>query len=363
MITLRIPLSEIVVDPQQEADLTELSHPEAIDRLRELYAFLGTDSDITIENGTAVIQLEAPSSTDSQVRKMREKAVAAANRGRYSQAAQLYQRLVDQRPHDPDARRELGMSYLEMGEVDPAEQHVLEALRLDPQDAYAHLLLGNIYLEHRQNTAVAERFYRRAAAIKPDDPYLLSNYGGLLARQGDYENARANFEQAIAAAPGYPNAYFNLAVMVYNQGQAEEAIAVLDRLFAQPESVDIRSEPVYEEAWRLYREANLSLARQRQEEMMTYVRARRDALEQETGVEIELVQDAGLGVAAKAEVAWHHGRTSHVVRYRLIGSHHHAAPHRPRAGAHRHGAGGARRRPQPLLHHQLGDAGAGAAHD
>jgi hypothetical protein len=51
---------------------------------------------------------------------------------------------------------------------------------------------------------------------------------------------------------------------------------------------------------------------------MAYVRARRGALEQETGFEIELVQDAGLGVAAKAEVAWHHGRSSHVVRYRLI---------------------------------------------
>jgi tetratricopeptide (TPR) repeat protein len=142
LITLRIPLSEIVVDPKQEADLTELPYPEAIDRLRELYAFLGSDLEITIENATAVIQLEAPSSSESGARKMREKAVAAANRGRYSQAAQLYQRLVDQRPHDPDARRELGMSYLEMGKVDPAEQHVLEALRLDPRPGPPHCAAG-----------------------------------------------------------------------------------------------------------------------------------------------------------------------------------------------------------------------------
>jgi hypothetical protein len=51
---------------------------------------------------------------------------------------------------------------------------------------------------------------------------------------------------------------------------------------------------------------------------MEYVRGRRAELEEESGVEIELVQDDSLQVSARAEIAWHRQAARHVVRYQVI---------------------------------------------
>src|SRR5690606_21583948 len=122
------------------------------------------------------------------------------------------------------ARRNLGMAHLEMGQVEQAETTIRETLRLNPQDAWSLLLLGNIYFQQHNDLAMAERLYQAAAAANPNDPYLLSNSGSLYAKRDDPATARTYFQRAIQANPNHPNGYFTLAVLENAAGNAEAVI-------------------------------------------------------------------------------------------------------------------------------------------
>lgn len=99
--------------------------------------------------------------------------------------------------------------------------------------------------------------------------------------------------------------------------QPHAALQTLDTLFAQPESMDIRAEPVYAEARRLYGQINLTLAQDNQTDGMAYLDTWREELERAGGIEIEIVPDNRIDNLATAQIAWHdRGRTSHIIRYR-----------------------------------------------
>jgi len=272
--------------------------------------------EISLEEGEAIIRANASRKSGPKTSKLLDRANNAANRGRYQQAAKLYLQYLITVPDSVEVRRNLGMAYLEMGVVDKAEQHVIEALRLEPNDAWSNLLLGNIYLKHKNGRDIADKFYQRAAAADPNDAHLLSNLGSMVGQEGKYDEARNWFNQAINIDPDLPNAYYGLALLEARQENHGAAIEALDRLFSRSLSTDIRSQPVYEESRRLYRNTNQSIAEKNHEILMAHIEERRDELESTSGVEIELIRDTSLTVLARTQIAWHHRQPRHVLRYK-----------------------------------------------
>ena len=320
MITFTIPLADLILSPTQEIDLLDLPEDEAILRLAAAYAFLPPPIAISIADDNAVIAIAAESRPTAQTNRLFEQATAQANHGRYDRAIDLFTQFITQVPDAVDARRNLGMALLEQGDVAAAEQRVMEAVKLAPRDPYSLLLIGNIYMR-RQQPAVAERFYRRAIAAAPQDPYILSNYAALLTAREDHTAARRYYDQAIAADPAYPNPYLGKAISFQRQEDYAAATAALEDLFTQPESLDIRSEPVYQEAQRLYHHFNQERAQQQLDANLAYVHAWRQRLEAEQGIEIEFVHDPNIDYPAITEPIWHRPqRTSHVIRYREAGA-------------------------------------------
>jgi tetratricopeptide (TPR) repeat protein len=178
--------------------------------------------------------------------------------------------------------------------------------------------LGNISFQHRGDAEAAINLYQRAAAANPNDPYLLSNLGSLYAQQGNNQEAREYYRRAIEADPVFPSAYYNLATLENEEGNAQDVIRVLDEMFDQPESIDIRTDQLYENARRLYRKAHFDKAEADYETSMAFIRETRDELEQFGSVEIELMRDDSLTVSARTQIAWHHNAPRHVVRYKVI---------------------------------------------
>jgi tetratricopeptide (TPR) repeat protein len=263
MISLSIALDDLIHNPNQPVDWQALSEEELLLRLGQIYSFLPAPMGIAIKGQTVIIESPFASQDNRRSRKLLEKATAEASRGRYAQALNLLEKFLTQVPDSVDGRRNLGMVYLEMGQMEAAEKHLLEAYHLDPQDAYTLLLLGNITLDHKEDESTGEWFYQRAIQANPDDPNILTNMAGMLARREEYDQAQGYFRRALAA---------------------------LDELFAQPESMDIRSEAVYEEARRLYSQINADLAEASRESSMAYINQWREEVEEAGGIEIEIVQ-------------------------------------------------------------------------
>lgn len=71
----------------------------------------------------------------------------------------------------------------------------------------------------------AERLYDLAMKIDRDDPISAFNLGNVLDAQGRNAEARIMWRKAIARAPYFPEAWFNLAVAEEDAGHKDEAIA------------------------------------------------------------------------------------------------------------------------------------------
>lgn len=104
---------------------------------------------------------------------------------------------------EPDARRrarirlELAANYFEMGQPIVALDEVKQALVTDPSYADALNLRGLIYMR-LGDLLQADDSFRRALALKENDPNLLHNYGWLLCQQRKNVLADKYFERAIA---------------------------------------------------------------------------------------------------------------------------------------------------------------------
>ena len=93
---------------------------------------------------------------------------AAAEAGRFSSAAEAYQRVIDASPDSGFLHVEVGRLEQERGNLTAALQHAEEAAHLDPQDSAAFLLQGEIH-EANADLGSALTAYERADGADPTD--------------------------------------------------------------------------------------------------------------------------------------------------------------------------------------------------
>ncbi len=246
------------------------------------------------------ISLKAPPAAARHVQPLAEQAVAAFDAGRKDEAAQLaldvlelapgqplalkllYQirrpttpaaaealirRVVALYPNDFWATNELTLLLLGKGALAEAETHARNAVRIAPQNAQAHHLMGMIMTEINR-AQIGEYHYRRALELADQrGAVLLANLAWNLKNQGKMEEARALYEESMAAdpkilqtvlgwarleeadrhfkpaealldkaaelAPDNPSVMLSRAVLFGREREYEKAIATLDEVAAQ----------------------------------------------------------------------------------------------------------------------------------
>lgn len=103
---------------------------------------------------------------------------------------------------EKDAARfnvQLGMNYLQRGDLEAAREKLERAAKQDPSLPAAHAALGILY-ERAGDVPRAQDHLRRATRLTPDDPSLLNHYGGFLCRQGEFKEGIRHFEMAAGNA-------------------------------------------------------------------------------------------------------------------------------------------------------------------
>jgi type IV pilus assembly protein PilF len=106
------------------------------------------------------------------------------------------------RVSDKDAARfnvQLGMNYLQRGDLEGAREKLERAAQQDPSLPAAHAALGILY-ERAGDPRRAKDHLRRATRLAPEDPNMLNNYGGFLCRQGEHGEGIRFFEMAATNA-------------------------------------------------------------------------------------------------------------------------------------------------------------------
>ncbi len=197
-----------------------------------------------------------------------------AQSGQYTDAETLYRATLARNPDCWLAHSNLGMLYLERGQIDEGFAHVTQAVRLEPDVAEAHTNLGfALQRRGRVGDAIAEYLealrlnpmlwqahndlgmallesgrideavlrFEEALRLRPDYPEALTGLGVAMYRAGRVDRAIALHRQAIAVAPRYATAHFNLALTLHRTGRLEEAaVEYEETLRLQEETAKVR---------------------------------------------------------------------------------------------------------------------------
>ncbi len=120
------------------------------------------------------------------------------------------------------ARIALGLTYLERGEIDNAENEFIRAQSLLPNSAAVHYNLGKIY-RLRDQVVKAEQHYQRAIELKPDYWQYHNGLGIFYHYEGRHEEAASSFRKVIELRPDNPWGYNNLGAQYRELGRWKDA--------------------------------------------------------------------------------------------------------------------------------------------
>lgn len=104
---------------------------------------------------------------------------------------------------EPELRRrarlrlQLAVGYFEQGKTTVALDEVKLALNIDPSFVDAYNLRGLIYVR-LNDMRLAEESFRRGLAISPNDANVLQNYGWMLCQQQRFDEGVQSFDKALA---------------------------------------------------------------------------------------------------------------------------------------------------------------------
>lgn len=118
-------------------------------------------------------------------------------------------------PSNPEAANynvQLGMGYLEQGDVQRAKHKLLQAMDQDAKSAPAQEAMGAL-MENTGETNHAEKYYQRAVELDPNSGSAHNNYGAFLCRMKRFKDADREFNLAVQDL-----AYLNTAETYENAG-------------------------------------------------------------------------------------------------------------------------------------------------
>ena len=209
-------------------DLALLSPPEATQALAPMLA-----------QAEAALKAGDVKAAENQVRHMLELAPGRedgliflyqlSRRAQRMQASEaLIKRVVALNPNNFWATNELTLMLLNKGALGEAELHARNAIRIAPQNAQAHNLMG-LVLTEANRPLIGEYHYRKVLELaEKEEPITLANLAWNLKNQGRIDEARALYRRSMALKPDVLQTVLGFAKMEEADRKFDAALALLD---------------------------------------------------------------------------------------------------------------------------------------
>ena len=144
---------------------------------------------------------------------------------RYREAVAAYDTAYERSADDADWRLYYtrGIALERSKQWDRAEEDLLKALELEPDQPLVLNYLGYSWIEQGQNLERAKAMIEKAVSQRPQDGFIADSLGWALYRLGNYPGAVTHLERAVALEPGDPVINDHLGDAYWLDGRREEA--------------------------------------------------------------------------------------------------------------------------------------------
>jgi predicted Zn-dependent protease len=168
------------------------------------------------------LQAQAPSSYQQQ----KLEAEALESQGKYEDAAAIYSKILTDNPKTPSIHYRLGQIDLARagpsGSTDDARQEFEKELEVDPSNASAEFVLGEL-ARRAESWDEAAKHFSRAVLLDTGFSEAYLALGMSLTASGKFAEATAPLESYVKMQPGDPAGHYQLAITYSRVGNKEGA--------------------------------------------------------------------------------------------------------------------------------------------
>jgi Tfp pilus assembly protein PilF len=288
--------------------------------MEDFYTYEKNIPKVKIQNGFVIVELDLISIASQEIHF--KKAISFCEKGKFSEAKPLLKNIIKQNPTNSECHRILGQIYSDEGNQEEAINSLIDALRWDSKNAYALLMMGNIFAKFKNDTETAMKYYDQALIAKPDDNITINNIGGNLMQQNNYIAAKKYFNKALSLDIKYPNTHYALGLIAIEEGDLASSFYSFIQTVKNSAKNDFFYKKGIEEAYQIANEIfkkNIGI---------DIYKKLRVSLEQKSGFEIDIIKDESIATAAKIEFAENYERDKHIIKFKdIVAAHEHLIMH------------------------------------
>ena len=239
-------------------------------------------------------------------------AVQACEKHEVEKARKYLNEIIEEQPDMSEAYRLLGQLSYEEDKDDEAMNYLITALVKDPKNMWALIMMGNILGKRKKDLESARGYFNKVLEYYPDNAIALNNLAAVMVECGETEEAIDIFKKVKTLDSTYPNCYYGLAMAYDSLGMYRESFDIAlegaQKSVDRPENKSVRQQilaALLHEADVLCKKTNY----------MNVVMGIKESLEGDGNPPIELVYDDKLKVYAKLEYYKHHFTDKNIIRY------------------------------------------------
>lgn len=139
-------------------------------------------------------------------------------------ASEMYRKILDVEPENPDALHLLGMVFRALGRNEDAAKMIQRCVKVKPDFADAHYNLGNVLLSMNR-LGPALHHYKKATENNPNHADAWYNLANGLRSLNRFGEAAKAFQAATKARPEHVGAWHNLGNLLRDVGKMKESLA------------------------------------------------------------------------------------------------------------------------------------------
>lgn len=288
-------------------ELENVEEEQMVSALKKYYSHGPFKPAITVNNDLVTIEIDTDAIIEQE--KDYKKTVELCEKGKYDEAKPILEELLKRNPANSEYHRIMGQILSDEGKQDEALNHLIEAIRWDPQNHWALLMLGNIFLKHKNDMVTAMNFYNKALEVHPNDHITINNIGANLMQQGKFKEARKYFLNSVKVNDEYPNSHYALSMIAEKENDIPSAFSSAVKALKSNVPNNILYQNTIQQ---LLKTAKSIIKTDVGKKIYSHYLVK---LEFECKTNIDVVEDSSILTAAKLELAENYKRKNHILKY------------------------------------------------